>query len=91
MTAALCRKRSNPLRSGQPRTWAWGIVYALGRVNFLGDKSFSPYMTTADLCAAFEAGQSTLRLLHDLVPKAVRIAVAAGPSALVESRMGAVT
>ena len=60
MTAALCRKRSNPLRSGQPRTWACSIDYALGRVNFLGDKSFSPYMTTADLCAAFEAGQSTV-------------------------------
>ncbi len=60
MTAALCRKRSNPLRSGQPRTWACSIVCALGRVNFLGDKSFSPYMTTADLCAAFEAGQSTV-------------------------------
>ncbi len=60
MTAALCRKRSNPLRSGQPRTWACSIVYALGRVNFLGDKSFSPCMTTADLCAAFEAGESTV-------------------------------
>ena len=49
MTAALCRKRPSPLASGQPRTWACGIVYALGRVNFLSDKSFSPYMTTADL------------------------------------------
>src|SRR6266481_6031014 len=33
MTAALCRKRPSPLASGQPRTWACGIVYALGRVN----------------------------------------------------------
>jgi hypothetical protein len=60
MTAALCRKRPSPLASGQPRTWACGIVYALGRVNFLGDKSFSPYMTTADLCTAFEVGESTV-------------------------------
>ena len=35
MTEALCRKRPSPLTSGQPRTWAAGIVYVLGRVNFL--------------------------------------------------------
>jgi Domain of unknown function (DUF6398) len=57
MTAAL---RPSPLASGQPRTWACGNAYALGRVNFLGDKSFSPYMTTADLCTAFEVGESTV-------------------------------
>jgi Domain of unknown function (DUF6398) len=26
MTAALCRKRPNPLASGQPRTWACGVI-----------------------------------------------------------------
>jgi uncharacterized protein DUF6398 len=45
MTGALCRKRPSPLASGQPRTWACGILYALGRINFLGDPSFSPHMT----------------------------------------------
>jgi Domain of unknown function (DUF6398) len=47
MTGVLCRKRPSPVASGQPRTWACGIVYVLGRINFLGDKSFSPHMTTA--------------------------------------------
>ena len=60
MTGALCRKRLSPLTSGQPRTWACGIVYVLGRINFLGDKSITPYMSTADLCAAFEVGESTV-------------------------------
>ncbi|MFZ0695323.1 MAG: DUF6398 domain-containing protein [Alphaproteobacteria bacterium] len=60
MTGALCRKRPSPLTSGQPRTWACGIVYVLGRINFLGDKSFPPHMTTAELCAAFEVGESTV-------------------------------
>ena len=46
MAAALCRKRPSPLGLGQPRSWACGIVYVLGRVNFLGDPSFSPHMTT---------------------------------------------
>jgi hypothetical protein len=39
MTGALCRKRPSPLTSGQPRTWACGIVYVLGRINFLSDRS----------------------------------------------------
>src|ERR1051325_3491122 len=59
MTAALCRKRPSPLASGQPRTWAAGIVYVLGQINFLTDPSTQPYMTTADLCARFGVGQST--------------------------------
>ena len=65
MTAALCRKRPSPLASGQPRTWACGIVYALGQLNFLQDKSFKPYMSTADLCAAFGVGVSTVRWSPD--------------------------
>ncbi len=59
MAAALCRKRPSPLASGQPRTWACGIVYVLGQLNFLADKSTQPTMATRDLCAAFGVGQST--------------------------------
>jgi len=59
MTAALCRKRPSPLASGQPRTWACGIIHTLGQLNFLSDKSTQPYMTMADVCAGFGVGQST--------------------------------
>ncbi|HTV32068.1 MAG TPA: DUF6398 domain-containing protein [Methylocella sp.] len=59
MTAALCRKRPSPLASGQPRTWACGIVYVLGQINFLTDPSTKPFMTTADLCARFGVSQNT--------------------------------
>jgi len=59
MTAALGRKRPSPLASGQPRTWACGIIYVLGQINFLTDPSTQPLMTTADLCARFGVGQST--------------------------------
>lgn len=59
MTAKLCRKRPSPLNSGQPRTWACGIIYTLGQINFLTDPSTQPFMTTADLCAKFGVGQST--------------------------------
>ena len=60
MAAALCRKRPSPLASGQPRTWACGILYVLGRINFLGDPSFPPHMTTVELCAALPVGESTV-------------------------------
>ncbi len=60
MAAALCRKRPSPLVSGQPKTWASGIIHALGQMNFLSDPSFPPVMTTAQLAAAFGVGQSTI-------------------------------
>ena len=59
MTAALCRKRPSPLASGQPRTWACGIIHVLGRLNFLSDKASQPYMTMAEVSAAFGVGEST--------------------------------
>jgi hypothetical protein len=45
MAATLSRKRPSPLESGRVRSWAAGIVYALGRVNFLSDASRKPHMT----------------------------------------------
>ena len=46
----MCRKRQSLLGLGQPKSWACGIVYVLGRVNFLDDPSFSPHMKTTELC-----------------------------------------
>ncbi len=71
LTGALCRKRPSPVASGQPRTWACSIVYVLGRMNFLSDKSFSPHMTTADLCAAFDVGESTVHAKARAIEKAI--------------------
>jgi len=59
MAAALARKRPSPLESGRANTWACGIVYTIGFVNFLFDKSFPPYISAEDLCAAFGVTQST--------------------------------
>jgi len=73
MAAALCRKRPSPLASGQPRTWACGIVYVLGRINFLGDPSFPPHMTTAQLCAAFRVGESTVHAKARVIENALGI------------------
>ena len=59
MTATLLRKRPSPLASGQPRTWACGIIHVLGQLNFLSDKASQPHMTMAEVCTAFGVGQST--------------------------------
>ncbi|WP_319575500.1 DUF6398 domain-containing protein [uncultured Desulfobacter sp.] len=58
-TAALCRKRPSPLLKGRVKTWACGITYAIGFVNFLFDRSQDPFMSAADLCAAFGVSKST--------------------------------
>jgi hypothetical protein len=50
MAATLSRKRPSPLESGRVRSWAAGIVYALGRVNFLSDASREPHMSLAEMC-----------------------------------------
>jgi DNA-binding transcriptional ArsR family regulator len=59
MAAALSRKRPSPLESGRARSWAAGIVYALGRVNFLSDSSREPHMTMSELCEKIGVSQST--------------------------------
>lgn len=58
-TAALCRKKPSPLTRGRVSTWACGIIYAVGFVNFLFDKSFAPYVAAEELASAFGISKST--------------------------------
>jgi hypothetical protein len=73
MAAALCRKRQSPLGLGQPKSWACGIVYVLGRVNFLDDPSFSPHMKTTELAAAFDVSEATIYAKARLIEKALGV------------------
>ncbi len=59
LTAALCRKRPSPLSRGKPNGWACGIIYSLGFVNFLFDKSHEPYISATELCEGFGISKST--------------------------------
>ncbi len=45
----LGRKRPSPLLHGSLNAWASGIVRAIGGVNFLHDKSQTPYMRATDI------------------------------------------
>lgn len=46
MAAVVCHDASS-VRRGKPSGWAAGIVYALGRVNFLTDPDQTPHMAAA--------------------------------------------
>ena len=50
-----------PLEKGRPASWASGIVYALGRVNFLQDPGQSPHMTSAQIAEGFGVSQAAMR------------------------------
>jgi uncharacterized protein DUF6398 len=71
--AMLARKRPSPLSSGQRKSWAAGIVYALGQVNFLFDKSQTPSISARDLCALFDVNQNTASGKAKLVRDVLKI------------------
>lgn len=70
LAAALARKRPSPITRGKPEAWACGILYALGTVNFLFDKSQKPHMRADELCAAFgvskSGGANKAKLIRDM-------------------------
>ena len=59
LAATLARKRPSPITRGKPEIWACAIIYALGTVNFLFDKSQTPHMRADELCAVFGVSQSS--------------------------------
>jgi hypothetical protein len=59
LTAKLARKRPSPLTSGRANSWACGVVYVLGQVNFLFDSSQDPHLPATELCRLFGVASST--------------------------------
>lgn len=55
----LGRKRPSPLLGGSPNTWAAGIVRTVGWVNFLHDRSQTPYMRLGDIDARLGVSESS--------------------------------
>ena len=64
------RKRQVPFPRGRVNTWAAAVIYALGQINFLFDRSFEPYVAAADISKHFDASQSTVgqkaKLIRDM-------------------------
>lgn len=64
----LCREMAvtvyqtgSPVRKGKTESWASGIVYALGRINFLDDPSQTPHMKSADIAIGFGVSVATMQ------------------------------
>jgi hypothetical protein len=55
----MARKRAVPFLSGRMEIWAAAVIYALGSINFLFDKSFKPFATAEDICNFFGTTKST--------------------------------
>lgn len=56
----MARKRTVPFLSGRLEIWAAAVVYAIGSINFLFDKTFQPYASTDSLCDHFGVSPSTV-------------------------------
>lgn len=55
----MSRKRNVPYLSGGIEIWAAALIYALGQINSLFDRSFEPYATHDDICDHFGTNKST--------------------------------
>jgi hypothetical protein len=71
LAATLARKRPSPLSRGRKDVWACAIVYALGTVNFLFDKTQTPHLRADELCRLFGVSPSSAankaRQIRDLL------------------------
>jgi len=56
----LLEKNPTVLNRGKAGIWGAAIVWAVGSINFLGDKSFEPYASLADVCNYFDANTSSV-------------------------------
>lgn len=60
LTVRLARKRPSPLERGDSRIWAAGVVYTVGSINFLFDKSQPPHLRANELAEHLEVVQSSM-------------------------------
>jgi len=60
LVGRLARKRPSPLARGDARIWAAGVVYALGQLNFLFDRSQTPHVSADRLSELLGVKKSTM-------------------------------
>lgn len=87
MAATLARKRPSPLVSGKANSWAAAIVHTVGSVNFLFDKSQTPFMRADELAAAFGLSKSTVSNKSARIKNTLNIGIA-DPDWTLPSRLG---
>lgn len=61
------RKREVPFQRGRLEIWAAAVVHTIGSINFLGDKSFEPYLTVSEIYNHFGASPSSVSQKSKLI------------------------
>jgi len=71
LVGKLARKRPSPLARGDVGIWAAGVVYAIGQLNFLFDKSQMVHLTADQLSDVLNVKKTTMankaRLIRDIL------------------------
>lgn len=73
LVAKLARKSPSPLARGDLRIWAGAVIFTIGSVNFLFDRSQSPHLTGNQLSELTGVPKSTLTNKAKLVQDALHI------------------
>jgi hypothetical protein len=60
LVAELARKRPSPLVRGDLHIWAGAVIYTLGSINFLFDRTQRPHLTADQLSQRLGLSKSTL-------------------------------
>lgn len=60
LVGRLARRRPSPLVRGDPRIWAAGVVYTVGWINFLFDRSQTPHLRADELAERLGVAKSTM-------------------------------
>jgi hypothetical protein len=75
LVARLARKRPSPLARGDTRIWAAGAIYAVGRVNFLFDRSQQPHLSADHLADHVGVVKTTMANKAALISKTLDLRV----------------
>lgn len=73
LVAGLARKRPSPLARGDTRIWAAGVIYAVGQINFLFDRSQQPHLTADQLAGHLGVVKTTMANKAGLINKALNL------------------
>jgi len=73
LVAKLARKRPSPIKRGEARVWAAGVIYAIGQNNFLFDPSQTPHQTADQLSDLLGVPKSTMAAKAKRIRDAARL------------------
>jgi hypothetical protein len=86
MAASICQPYS-PVLQGKPDGWAAGVIYALGRVNFLTDPSQEPHMKSEEIARGIGVSPATMQVRAKVVREGLDL-MAFDPQWTLPSRLG---